>query len=118
MTFRAVLFDLDGTLLDTLKDIAHAVDGVLKQRHFPTHQLDDYRSFISDGVVMLITRALPEGNRNPDTIKKCVQNFHENYRQNWNRMTRPYDGVIETLEKLVARNVKLAVFSTFFHIPI
>ena len=115
MSYRAVLFDLDGTLLDTLNDIAFAVDRVLKKHNFPTHRLSDYRSFISDGIVMLITRSLPKENRYEGTIHECVQDFHEIYGQNWNRMTRPYDGVIETLEKLSARHLKLAVFSNKSH---
>ncbi|UCD88672.1 MAG: HAD family hydrolase [Desulfobacterales bacterium] len=115
MIYKAVLFDLDGTLLDTLTDIAMTVDRVLEGRHLPTHQLADYRSFISDGIAMLITRSLPEDCRDENTVKECVKEFHSAYEQNWNRMTRPYDGIIETLEKLAAENVKLAVLSNKSH---
>jgi phosphoglycolate phosphatase len=115
MTYKAVLFDLDGTLLNTLEDITNAVDDVLRGHHFPTHDLSDYRSFISNGIVMLITRSLPEDYRDEDTIKTCVEEFKEAYSRCWKRMTAPYDGTVETLEKLVARNLKLAVLSNKTH---
>ena len=115
MTYKAVLFDLDGTLLDTLIDIASVVDEVLENRHFPTHDLSDYRSFISNGIVMLVTRSLPEDYRDEATIKACVEDFQAAYSRRWNRMTAPYNGTIEILEKLVARNLKLAVLSNKTH---
>lgn len=115
MTYKAILFDLDGTLLNTLEDITRAVDDVLKKYHFPTHDLAGYRSFISDGIVMLITRSLPEGNRDESTVKACVEEFQKAYSRRWNQTTMPYDGTIETLEKLVARHLKLSVLSNKTH---
>ncbi len=115
MIYQAVLFDLDGTLLNTLEDIAGVVDEVLQNHDFPTHQLSDYRSFISNGIVMLITRSLPENYRDEDTIKKCVEAFQKAYSRRWNQKTMPYRGTIETLEKLVARGLKLAVLSNKTH---
>jgi phosphoglycolate phosphatase len=115
MICKAVLFDLDGTLLNTLKDIACAVDDVLQNHHFPTHDLADYRSFISNGIVMLITRSLPEDCRNEDTVKVCVEEFQDVYSKRWKQLTAPYDGTVETLEKLVKLNLKLAVLSNKTH---
>ena len=108
---RAVIFDLDGTLLDTLEDIADSTTSILAQRHFPTHGLDDYRRYVGDGVTMLIERALPEGKRTAPTIHECVQAFRDEYALNWNNKTKPYPGIYEMLNALTARQVKLAVLS-------
>jgi phosphoglycolate phosphatase len=109
--YKALLFDLDGTLLDALEDVGNAVNRVLAKRGFPTHNLDAYRYFIGDGATMLVTRALPEENRNDDTICACLEAFREDYGRSWNGKTRAYDGVPEMLDALTAHGLKMAVLS-------
>ena len=111
MPYKAVLFDLDGTLLDTLEDLGNVVNRVLAKRGFPSHGLDAYRYFIGYGTAMLITRALPEENRNNDTIRTCLEAFREDYRRNWNVKTRVYDGVAEMLNALAPRGLRMAILS-------
>ncbi len=111
MHFKAILFDLDGTLLDTLEDLGNAANRVLDKYGFPTHTMADYRYFVGDGVVTLMNRALPEDKRNNDTIQICVKTFREEYGKGWNVKTRPYDGVAEMLDALVTHGLKMAVLS-------
>ena len=111
MHFKAILFDLDGTLLDTLEDLGNAANRVLEKYDFPTHPLDTYRYFVGDGATVLMKRALPENKRNDDTIGVCVQTFREEYGKSWNVKTRPYDGVPEMLDALTAGGLKMAVLS-------
>jgi len=111
MHFQAIIFDLDGTLLDTLADIANSANTALRRHGFPTHEADAYRHFIGDGVTMLMTRALPAEKRTDDMIAGCATGFRENYHRTWNLNTRPYDGIPELLDALAARNVKMAVLS-------
>lgn len=107
----AVLFDLDGTLLDTLEDLGHAVNRMLTSRGFPTHRIDVFRSFIGDGTAMLISRALPEGHRDHETVQRCLEIFLKDYGQHWNVRTRPYDGIPEMLDTLTSRGLRMAVLS-------
>ena len=115
MQFKAILFDLDGTLLDTLEDLGNSVNRVLAEKEFPTHDLDLYRYFVGDGALMLITRALPKQKRKNDVIQACVDAFQQDYSQNWKVKTRLYDGISEMLDELVTRNLKLAVLSNKPH---
>jgi phosphoglycolate phosphatase len=115
MLYRAVLFDLDGTLLDTLEDLGNGVNRILAKNGYPTHTLAAYRNFIGDGAATLITRALPEDKRNNATISACLEAFREDYNRNWNVKTKPYDGVPEMLETLKARGLKIAVLSNKLH---
>jgi phosphoglycolate phosphatase len=111
MPYRAILFDLDGTLIDTLQDISNAANRVLSTQGFPTHPLDIYRGLIGEGTVSLITRVLPQEKRNPDTIQTCLQAYWDDYGQNWNVKTKPFAGIPAMLNALVARELKLAVLS-------
>ena len=115
MSYKAVLFDLDGTLLDTIEDIGDAVNRVLEQNGFPAHIMDTYRKFVGDGALKLIIRALPEDRRNDTIAHQCYDAFLEDYSRNWNVKTRPYDGIPELLDKLTARGLKMAVLSNKPH---
>jgi len=111
MNFNAIIFDLDGTLLDTLEDIAGAANHVLAQMGLPTHDVDAYRHFVGDGINILFTRVLPEENRDGDVVAQCVTAFREAYGHYWNVTTKPYDGVPEVLDGLAAGGLKMAVLS-------
>jgi phosphoglycolate phosphatase len=115
MTYQAVLFDLDGTLLDTLADLGNAMNRVLAGRGFPTHPLDAYRYFVGEGARILVTRALPADRRDEATIESCLAAFAADYDQNWQVETQPYPGVAELLDALIARGLKLAVLSNKPH---
>jgi len=107
----AIIFDLDGTLLDTLADIGGSVNTVLAQFDFPTHELDAYRYFVGDGVGTLFARALPEDQCDAQVVKQCVVAFQREYRRQWNVHTRLYEGIREMLDDLTRRRWKLAVLS-------
>jgi phosphoglycolate phosphatase len=111
MPYQAILFDLDGTLLDTLEDLADAMNRVLAGKGFPTHELDAYRYFIGDGAAMLVTRVLPEAARSDALIQTCLAEFRQDYGENWRVKTQAYDGVQEMLDKLTARGLPMAVLS-------
>lgn len=111
MSYRAVLFDLDGTLLDTLEDLADSTNAALAQLGCPPHPLDAYRHFVGDGVVNLLTRTLPEARRDPATVARAVELMRAIYAEHWADKTRPYPGIPELLDALAARGVKMAVLS-------
>jgi phosphoglycolate phosphatase len=111
MRFDAVIFDLDGTLLDTLEDIADAANSVLAAHGYPTHSLADFRYFVGDGARELTRRVLPEKARDDATVDKILAEFKQQYGANWNNKTSVYAGVPEMLDGLVARGLALAVLS-------
>lgn len=115
MTIHAVIFDLDGTLLDTLADLADAVNRVLTASGYPKHAEHEYRWFVGDGSAMLITRALPPDHRDAENVQACLERFIADYSQHWHRKTAPYPGVMKLLETLQARRLKLAVVTNKPH---
>jgi phosphoglycolate phosphatase len=115
MRYRAIIFDLDGTLLDTLADIGDAVNRVLAARGYPEHPRAAFRYFVGDGAEALIRRALPEGERSEGNIDKCRAAFIDDYTLNWNIKTKPYDGIPEMLSELANLGMKLSVLSNKPH---
>jgi phosphoglycolate phosphatase len=109
--FDAVLFDLDGTLLNTLEDIADAANRVLARRRFPAHPVDAYRHFVGEGARVLVWRLLPQDARTEELVDVMYAEFRMEYSRNWNAKTKPYDGISEMLDGLVDRGLKIAVLS-------
>ena len=110
MKYSTYIFDLDGTLLDTLADLAAAVNYALRQHGMPEHTIDDVRRFVGNGVRKLMERAIPDGEKNPD-FEATFATFREYYMHHSLDTTRPYPGIIETLEALKEQGCRLAVVS-------
>lgn len=115
MPYQAVLFDLDGTLLDTLEDLGDAMNRVLSALGLPVHPIDAYRFFVGDGVAKLIARALPEDKQDAETVRSCLDAYRADYDRHWNVKTRLYDGVGAMLDALTARGLKRAILSNKPH---
>ena len=111
MKFEAVLFDLDGTLLDSIEDLTDSMNIVLDGLGFPGHDAEACKHFVGDGVEIFALRALPENHRDQATVAQCVAEMRAEYRKRWSLKTRPYDGIPELLDDLTLRNLKLAVLS-------
>lgn len=107
----AIIFDLDGTLLNTLRDLADSGNEVLRRMGFPTHPVDAYRYHVGDGIRMLAYRALPEGHREDEQLDAFVAQMSAYYAEHQVDTTRPYDGIDEMLDELAGRGLPLAIFS-------
>ena len=110
MRYQAALFDLDGTLLDTLDDLADCTNGVLSDFAMPTHPVDSYRYFVGNGWEKLAFRAAPAGTPEA-TLKEIAGAMAERYAAGWAVKTRIYDGVADLLGSFAGRGLKLAVLS-------
>ena len=110
MTYNTYIFDLDGTLLDTLGDLAAATNYALRQHGMPEHSIDDVRRFVGNGVRKLMERAIPDGTHNPD-FEATFATFRQYYMQHSLDTTQPYEGISETLAALKAKGCRLAVVS-------
>lgn len=107
----AIIFDLDGTLLDTLDDLADSMNTSLQRMGFAPHDVASYRTFVGDGVEMLARRALPPHALDEKTVQECVRLMREEYGGRWAVKTRPYDGIPELLRELSERGVTCTVLS-------
>jgi len=115
MKHSAVLFDLDGTLLDTLKDLADSVNSALGRLGFPQHELEAYQYFVGDGREVLAIRALPERQRKAGTVDKLVTYINEEYSNRWVNNTHPYQGIPNLLDALTSSGIKMAILSNKQH---
>ncbi len=109
--FKAIIFDLDGTLLDSLADIADSMNLVLKSAGFPTHPVETYKYFIGDGMDILVERTLPENRRNPEILKKCLAALQKVYSQHWAAKTHPFPGIAHLLTRCEAIGLKMGILS-------
>lgn len=115
LTKRLVIFDLDGTLLNTIGDLAASVNHALTACGFPTHPQEAYRFMVGSGIMKLFERALPEGERTPENIDLIRSLFIPYYEHHKADLTAPYDGVESLLATLQSRGVAVAVASNKYH---
>ncbi len=109
---KAVIFDLDGTLLNTIGDLANACNYALKKRGLPLHGEEAYKTFVGWGIRRLVELALPANLRSDiGLVKEVLRDVADYYGNHWNVKTRPYDGIPELLERLQKNGIKMAVLS-------
>lgn len=108
---KLIIFDLDGTLLNTLEDLADSGNYILSKYGFDQHSLDDYRYFVGNGIYKLVERILPENKREKTFVEEVKSQFMTYYDQHKADKTAPYQGIIELLEELQHRGIKMAIAS-------
>ena len=108
MKYEAIIFDLDGTLTDTLGDLANSVNFAMREFGFPERTIEEVKSFVGNGVRRLIYSSVPE-NTDEKTAEECLSVFKEYYKNNSLVETKPYDGIILMLENLKKQGIKTAV---------
>lgn len=114
MKFDLVIFDLDGTLTDTLEDLKNSVNYALSEFGFPERSIDEIRSFVGNGVRKLVYLSVPEST-SEETAEKCLETFKAYYKDHSLVKTKPYDGIVEVLETLKNQGVKTAVVTNKMH---
>lgn len=110
-----VIFDLDGTLLDTIADLGTATNYAMTRMGFPTHTLDDYRFKVGNGITRLIERALPADSCDPATVDRARQYFLDYYGAHNTDMSHPYPGIPSLLRDLTDKGIRVAVASNKYH---
>lgn len=111
--YDTVIFDLDGTLLNTLEDLTDSVNYALSLHGFPCRKIEEVRSFVGNGVAILMELSLAGGRDNPQ-YEKCLADFRRHYSENLQNKTGPYNGIMELLEQLSKENIKMAIVSNKF----
>jgi len=106
---KAVLFDLDGTLANSLKDLANAVNYALSKENYPPREVEEFKMFVGDGMPKMIERALPEGHKDADTVDRMLKFVLEHYSVHYADNTTSYDGVSELIETLKGMGLIVAV---------
>ena len=112
-----IIFDLDGTLLDTLTDLTNSVNYALNEYGLPTHSEDEVRGMVGNGVAVLMERAIPDGRGFPE-FENCLNAFREHYAIHKKDYTKPFPGIMEFLKTAAEKGLKLAVVSNKFDLAV
>ena len=107
---NTVIFDLDGTLLDTLEDLTNSANYTLEKMNYPLRTLEEIRSFVGNGIAVLVRKSAPEGT-DEATLTEMTRIFKEHYALHCNDLTRPYDGIMDLIGLLQEKKVKMAIVS-------
>lgn len=114
---NTIIFDLDGTLLNTLTDLTNSVNFALERYRLPTHSEDAVRQMVGNGVTVLMERAIPDGRAFPE-FENCLKEFQEHYERHKKDFTQPFPGVMEFLKEASKQGFKLAVVSNKFDLAV
>lgn len=111
MKYKGIIFDLDGTLVNSIEDIADAMNIMLLSYNYPVHSYETYKKFVGSGLRSLVIKALPEAHRDNAQINLCFDAMKDIYSNHCTIKTRPYDGVMDLLDQLKLRRIKLSILS-------
>ncbi|MEI6865888.1 HAD family hydrolase [Flavicella sp.] len=111
MNIKGIIFDLDGTLVNSIEDIADSMNVILKDSNYPTHSYKSYESFIGSGIQTLVSRALPTSVRTELEIERVFKEMLNSYKDNCTNKTAPYPGILDLLKKLEIKGLKMSVLS-------
>ena len=115
MRYKAIIFDMDGTLLNTLTGLGSSANRVLATGNYPQHKIEDYRYFVGQGAEKLIESILPKNRRSEKNIRDCLNSFIDDYTANWRDEAEPYDKIPEMLDILTGQGIRLAILSNKPH---
>lgn len=115
MSYTGIIFDVDGTLLNTIDDLANSMNSVLKKHGFPEHTTEKYKYFVGSGMEKLARRALPKEEINEKMIMIYLEELKDEYSKRWNEFTRPYERIKELLDNLDALGIQMSVLSNKPH---
>lgn len=111
MKCELIIFDLDGTLVDSIADIADAMNRVLEEFKYPTHSYESYKLFVGNGIKKLVIRSLPDYAQADDIVEKCLARMLDDYGQNYIKKSSLYDGIPALLDWIVERKIKFSILS-------
>ena len=112
-----IIFDLDGTLLDTLTDLSNSINYAMAKHGFPTHTEESVRQMVGNGIYVLMEKAIPKGKENP-YFDACLKDFREHYELHKKDYTKPFPGILELLKKCREQGYKMAVVSNKFDLAV
>ncbi len=110
-SIKGIVFDFDGTLVDTLEDIAISANMALEESELNPYPIESYKNFVGEGSEVLIDRIIPKEKYSEDLKSKLLKNYSEIYRKNWSKNSKPYEGIYEILDYLKERDYLVAILS-------
>ena len=111
MTYKGIIFDLDGTLVNSIEDIADAMNTVLEGYHYPIHNYEAYKNFVGSGIRSLVVKALTEAHRNEAQVNSAFNAMKDLYSNQCTNKTKAYDGIHDLLDQLKAQDIKISILS-------
>lgn len=115
MSYSGIIFDVDGTLLNSIQDLADSMNFVLNRHGFPVHDIEKYKQFVGNGMRVLAISALPEEERDEEKVNRYLDELEKQYEKRWNQATKPYPGIEELLRRLEESGIQMFVLSNKPH---